>query len=84
MFNVDMTFEDTRIMATSEDGREYNVVVHDNFTGESKSVKLSSKQLGMVFAFNMDANGEPEGFEKMYEELEPIFAGFPNHLRPIP
>lgn len=85
MFHVDMTFEDIRIIA---DMREkvgiYTTILHDNLTGESRSLDLTPKQLGYVFAFNMDNNGEPEGFEKMYQELEPLLVGIPLNLRPIP
>lgn len=84
MFHVDLTFEDTRIIANSDDGSSYIVTISDNRTGESKVIHLSSKELGMIFAFQMDANGMPEGFEDMYEHLEPLFDGWPNYLRPIP
>lgn len=84
MFHVDLTFEDCRIVASSSNGKKYLTTVTDNFTGEQKAVQLTSKQLAMVFAINMDCNGEPEGFEGYYAELEPVFAGWPNNLRPIP
>lgn len=85
MFHVDMTFEDTRIIADLREGVNlYTTLVHDNLTNESKVIDLTPQQLAMVFAFNMDNNGEPEGFEQMYVELEPLFVGWPVHLRPIP
>jgi hypothetical protein len=84
MFHVDLTFEDTRIIANSDTGSDYIVTISDNHSGVAKVIHLTSKQLGMIFAFNMDYNGEPEGIEQFYAELEPLFVGWPVELRPIP
>jgi len=85
MFHVDLTFEDMRIVAQSPDGATYHTKFLDNLTGQERVIlNLSSNHLRMIFAFNMDNNGEPEGFEKFYEELEPLFVGWPIELRPIP
>lgn len=84
MFLIDTTFEDIRIQARSEDGASYDTIIMDNQTGVFRSVQLTPEQLSMVIQFNLDSNGEPTGFEEFYKELEPIFAGWPNNLRPIP
>jgi len=84
MFHVDCTFEDTRIIASSNDGKIYETTISDKLDGDFRSITLTAKQLGMIFAFNMDNDGEPEGFEQMYKELEPLFTDWPYNLRPIP
>lgn len=85
MFIIDATFEDTRIHAQSETGHEYSCQFSDNLTGEiADTVTLTAQQLSYVMQFNLHPDGEPLGFEKMYEELEPIFKDWPTHLRPIP
>ena len=88
MFIIDATFEDCRIQAKAlDDGRvgtNWNVTISDNFSGKSYIKELTPVQLAMVLAINLDSNGTPDGYEKMYEVLGPIFADVPNELRPIP
>lgn len=85
MFHIDATFEDIRIIATSQEGHEYDVILADGNTGETGELKaLSASHLGMILAFNLNSNGEPEGFEQFYAALEPILAHLPRELRPIP
>lgn len=84
MFTIRATFEDTHITATSAAGHTYTVGVHDALTYESRVVELTAQQLSYVLQFNLHPDGEPTGFEQMYQELEPIFKDWPNHLRPIP
>lgn len=85
MFQIDATFEDIRIHASSETGHDYRCQFSDNFSGEiSEDVTLTALQLSYVLQLNLDPDGTPEGFEKMYESLEPIFKDWPNNLRPIP
>ena len=84
MFRVNCTFEDLHINAYSADGKEYVTTISDAWGGEHKTITLTALQLSYIFAFNMDLDGEPEGFEKMYKSLEPLFVGWPNTLRPIP
>jgi hypothetical protein len=84
MFHVDCTFEDMRIIGDSEEGDIYTIEISDNHTGKHKVISITSKQLSYILAFNLDNGGEPEGFEKMYEELEPLFVGWPIELRPMP
>ena len=84
MFVLAGTFEDIRFNAKSSDGKNYTVSFTDGFTGQSKVVELTALQLSYVVQFNLDNDGEPEGFEKMYESLEPIFKDWPIGLRPIP
>lgn len=84
MFLIDTTFEDTRIQARSEDGASYDTIIMDNQTGVFRSVQLTPEQLSMVIQFNLEPTGCPAGCDEFYKELEPIFAGWPNNLRPIP
>ena len=72
MFHIDATFEDIRIIATNTTGTigsTWQVNIVDGLTGQTKQVELTYQQLNMVLAFNLDPNGEPEGFEKFYEEI---------------
>jgi len=85
MFHIDATFEDIRIIAQSQEGHEYDVILADGNTGKQDTLKcLSASHLAMIFAFNLDINGEPEGFEQFYAALEPVLAHLPRELRPIP
>lgn len=88
MFNIDATFEDCRIQAQAQNegrvGTDWQATITDNHTGKSKVTVLTPAQLSMVLAFNLDPNGEPDGFEAFYLELEPIFKDWPIELRPIP
>jgi hypothetical protein len=84
MFHIDATFEDTRIIATSLEGHDYTVLIADNLSGQTGELKLTSKQLSMIFAINLDIDGTPAGYEEFYKQLEPLFEGTPKELRPIP
>lgn len=84
MFHIDATFEDTRIIATSLEGPEYNVLVSDNLSGQTRELKLTAEQLSMILAINLDEDGTPPGYEEFYRQLEPLFKGIPKELRPIP
>jgi hypothetical protein len=85
MFIIDATFEDTRIHAQSRDGKDYRLQVSDNHTGEiAEDVTITALQMSYILQMSLHNDGEPEGFEKMYESLEPIFKDWPTHLRPIP
>tara|TARA_R110000868_G_scaffold41139_3_gene141000 strand:+ start:544 stop:801 length:258 start_codon:yes stop_codon:yes gene_type:complete len=85
MFHIDATFEDCRINATSNEGKNYQVTVTDGFTGASKTIEsMPALHLSYILQFGLHNDGEPEGFEAMYPLLEPYFVGWPNTLRPIP
>ena len=85
MFHIDCTFEDCRIIATSKDGITYDGTVYDNASGESRSLPtVASDVVQRILAFNLHPDGEPEGFKESYKILEPLFADWPNNLRPIP
>lgn len=84
MFHIDTTFEDTRIIATSFEGHDYNVLIADNLSGQTRELKLTAEQLSMILAINLDSNGTPAGYEEYYKQLEPLFVGTPKELRPIP
>lgn len=88
-FKIRAEFEDLVIDATGFNmpvgsSWTYTCIISDNVTGDCRSVTLTDRQLAMVLEFNLDNNGEPPGFEEYYKELEPIFKGWPQHLRPIP
>lgn len=84
MFHIDTTFEDTRIIATSLEGHDYDVLIADNLSGQAGEFKLTATQLSMVLAINLDKDGTPAGYEEFYKQLEPLFSGAPSELRPIP
>lgn len=84
MFHIDSTFEDIRIIATSQDNCGYEALISDSLSGDSASLHLTAKQLSMIMAFNLHPDGEPLGFESFYAELEPLIAHLPRALRPIP
>ena len=83
MFNIEATFELQKIKATSNDGREWAVVIE--FDGEpSGPLKMTDQQLSYLLQFNLHPDGEPEGHEKMREAIEPLFIDIPRHMWPIP
>ena len=84
MFHVDVQFEDMRLIAHSVDGSVYDTTITDGLTGADRNLNLTALQLSYILQFNLHNNGEPEGFKKMYVELEPLFIGWPNSVRPIP
>jgi len=84
MFILAGTFEDIRFNAKSDTGHQWTASFCDGLTGEQRVVEMTALQLSYVVQMNLHLDGEPEGFEKMYESLEPLFVGWPNHLRPIP
>lgn len=84
MFHIDATFEDTRLIATSKDGHGYDAILTDNLTGAQFTLPLKTAHLAMVLAINLHPDGEPDGFEAMYAELEPLLLDCPLVCRPIP
>jgi hypothetical protein len=84
MFHIDATFEDTRMIARSEDGHTYQVMLSDSDTLNTHGLELTQEQLAMVMAFNLHNDGEPQGYEKFYEVLEPLLVDCPPECRPIP
>lgn len=84
MFHIDCTFEDSRIVANSQDGTVYSVTMTDALTGKQGNIELTPKQLSDVLAINFDSNGTPQGFEAMYRELELLMAQLPPECRLIP
>jgi hypothetical protein len=84
MFHIDATFEDTRIIADSEDGHNYLVRIHDNCTGVSQDINLSSEDLAAIISCNLHPDGEPDlSFDRL-QKLQEVFADWPLELRPIP
>lgn len=84
MFHIDTTFEDVRIIAHSASGHEYQVVLVGRVSGQMHEMVLSAAQVSMVMQFNLHPDGEPEGFERFYEVLEPLLGDCPAACRPIP
>lgn len=85
MFRIDATFEDCCIHAMSPDGKEFKLQVSDNHTGEiADDITITAEQLSYIVQFNLHPDGEPAGFEKIYESLEPLFKDWSVNLRPIP
>lgn len=84
MFHYDITAEDHRIVATSTDGHNYQVLLMDHFSGKTATISLDAEKLGFLVAFQLAPDGVPPHCEKGYELLEPIFATLPSELRLIP
>lgn len=84
MFHINSTFENLRIIATSDKGGDYQVNLIDNCTGKQYRLNMTAEQLQMVLAFNLSDNGEPDGFADYYKTLEPLLAQCPPECRPIP
>lgn len=85
MFDIVAQFEDCRIKAWSTEGKDYQFKVEDTMTDEiSDTISITALQLSYIMQMNLDNDGMPESYEKMYESLEPLFKDWPNNLRPIP
>lgn len=85
MFHLDITIEDTRMIANNPDGMQnYKTLFTDGLTGEQKEVELTATQLAYTIAIILDKAGTPPNMDEMYKELEPIYKDFPPELRPIP
>jgi len=85
MFNIEARFEDCKINAYSDEGHTYKVQVEDTHTGEiSPTETLTALQVSYILQFCLHPDGEPEGYQKMYESLEPIYKDYPVNLRPMP
>ena len=84
MFHIDATFEDMRMIARSDDGNTYQVLLSDADTTETHELTLTHEQLAMVMAFNLHNDGEPQGHEDSYKVLEPLLVNCPPECRPIP
>jgi hypothetical protein len=90
MFHIDCTFEDTRIVAKPNIGSNsptidyWTMQVTNLHSGLQREVTLTATQLGYILAINLDLNGMPEGVDKMYESLEPLFKDWDDSLFPLP
>jgi hypothetical protein len=80
MFHLDMTFEDTRIIANSKDGESYEVHLCDLFTGSKVTMELDAVRLAKVVAMNLNA----EAFEAFGEDLQPLLGLLPEGLLLMP
>jgi len=85
MFHIDATFELTRIVAESGDGKQWTMVINENLKGSrSGIIPVTHEQLAAVLAINLHPDGEPSLPDGMGEVLETLFAGLTPELRPIP
>jgi len=80
MFHLDMTFEDTRIIANSKDGESYEVQLSDLFTGNEVTMELDSVRLAKVVAMNLNT----EAFAAFEDGLQPLLRLLPEGLVLIP
>ena len=58
MFHIDATFEDMRLIATSEDGNDYNVILSDALTGKQTMLVVTPAELSYILAVNLNPEGE--------------------------
>lgn len=82
MFHVDVTLEDTRIVAVETDTPGVMVATfHDAVTGKRFVRGLTLAQLGAVLM--VTCTGDDNAVVTR-QELDAIFADCPNECRPIP
>lgn len=86
MLHLDVTLEDTRIIAAVDDNSEWVGTIHDAHSGQSQAIKWSHTQMGAVLALGI---GGDESFTKrttteLYEVAEDAIKELTPELRPIP
>jgi hypothetical protein len=82
MFIVDVTTEDTRLMAKSEVGDLYSCTILDHLTGETAYFDINAGTLGTVVSMMIADEEEQTPKNTVYEFLEEL--ELPVNLRPIP
>ena len=85
MFHIDATFEDMRLIATSEDGNDYNVILSDALTGKQTTLVVTPAELSYILAVNLNPEGEIFlNVEHAGDSIRGKVAKLPIELRPIP
>lgn len=84
MFNISIILEDLKFRADSPDGLSWMCSVHDLPTNESKTFTLTGEQVSASIALMTHPEGTSLDAVEAYKILEPIYANWPRHLRPIP
>jgi len=83
MFHVDVTLEDTRIIArTDAVSTDFDCQFIDNLSGKIWEKKLTPEQLGATIALAMASDGETVP-PVNHALVEPLFQGCPQECRPI-
>ena len=83
MLHIDMTLEDTRLIARGgPDG--WLVEFRDSLTGQMEESVCSSTQLAAILFLAVNNGEESAADALMYELAEPIVEGLEKGLRPIP
>ena len=85
MFHIDATFEDIRLIASSEEGTDYNVVISDALTGKQTTLVLTPAELSYILAVNLNPEGKIFlNVEHAGDSIRGKVARLPQELRPIP
>lgn len=83
MMHVDVTLADTRIIADFNNGNSvWNVVFHDNFTGNSGKFEINSVHFAELLSVAIKGNDEGEEYERVSKLCDDL--GIETELRPIP
>ena len=85
MFHIDATFEDMRLIASSKEGTDYDVVISDAFTGKQTTLVVTPAELSYILAVNLSPEGEVFlNVEHAGDSIRGKVAKLPQELRPIP
>lgn len=88
MIKVDLTLEDTRILADRTTmSPSWSVTISDALTGNSRHLIMSDNEFTAMCALGIHGDGEPlnpDVTAACYKACEHLFVGHPFELRPIP
>jgi hypothetical protein len=82
MFIVDVTTEDTRLLARSEVGDLYSCTILDHLTGQTACFDINAGTLGTVVSMMVANEEELVSKYVVYDFLKEL--ELPINLRPIP
>jgi hypothetical protein len=83
MFIVDVTLEDSRLLAQRNEN-SWDVTLIDNLTGKNKKVEWTDKELASVLALGI-WDGSWNGLENELDKVaQPLFEDIDTELRFIP
>lgn len=83
MLHVDITLEDTRLIADWRQDGNWDATITDNVSGERRDFTWTPNQIAAVVALGI-AGDECDLAPIAYPIAEPLFANIPKALRFIP
>lgn len=88
MLHIDLTLEDTRIVANRDNSNVWIGFICDAPTGKCVRIEWTDSQIAAVVAlgFGIGENDEIDesSVKKLYEIAEPAIKDLPSECRPIP